>query len=63
VYCQENLHKVCMDEFRRYFYALRSLFLKQCRTQMGWRFLAYKPSFWQVQRFVRKFCLDAESAR
>ncbi len=58
-YCQECHHEVRMDEFDRYFYALLSLFRKQCREQMGWRFLAYKPSFWQVQQFVRKFCRDA----
>lgn len=63
VYCKESLHEVCMDEFRRYFCALLSVFLEGRRKQMGWRFLAYKPSFWQVQQFVRKFCLDAASAR
>jgi hypothetical protein len=63
MYCKKNRHEVCMDEFRRYFCALLSVFLEQRRKQLGWRFLAYKPSFWQVQQFVRKFCLDAGSAR
>lgn len=61
VYWQENFHELRRDEFQIYFCALLSVFCKAWRKQKGWRSVAYKSSFSQMQQFVRKFCLAAAS--